>query len=189
MKLLRESPAEFLAPLYKPPERVFFSEISGIFGNAVLTGTSNGLLGLHLNRRLSDIAENISLRWGSEIIYDDSPFGEAHENISENVRAYLNGDTVTLKAVVQPVMLTPFTVNVHKYISRIPFGETLSYGDIADAMGKPGAARAVGAACGKNSVLIVVPCHRVVAANGIGGFSAGLDLKKRLLEFENINIF
>ncbi len=186
MKLLLESPAEFLAPLSSPPERVFISEITGEFGNAVLTGTSNGLLGLRLNRGLSDVAENISLRWGSEIIYDDTPFGTANGNIRDNIRAYLDGDTVTVKAAVQPVMLTLFTVNVHKYISRIPFGETCSYGEIAAAMGKPGASRAVGTACGKNSVLIVVPCHRVVASHGLGGFGAGLDLKKRLLKLEGI---
>ncbi|MFC1539807.1 methylated-DNA--[protein]-cysteine S-methyltransferase [Candidatus Latescibacterota bacterium] len=189
MKLLQESPVEFLDPLYHPPEKVFITEITGKFGNAVLVGTSNGLLSLRLNRRHSDVAETISLRWGSEIIFDESPFRVTNNNIKETVRAFLDGNSVPIKAVVQPVMLTPFTVNVHRYISRIPFGETYSYGEIAAAMGNPRASRAVGTACGKNSVLIVVPCHRVVASNGLGGFGAGLDLKKRLLTHEGVSSY
>jgi O-6-methylguanine DNA methyltransferase len=188
MKLLPESPAEFLAPLPRPPEKVFISEIIGDFGNAVLTGTPSGLLGLRLNQTLSDVAETISLKWGSEIICDDSPFGPANHNIREHIRAYLDGNDVPLNAVIQPVMLTPFTVDVHRYVSRIPYGVTCSYGEIAAYMGNPGAARAVGTACGKNSALIAVPCHRVVASNGIGGFGLDINLKKRLLFHENIKI-
>ncbi|MFC1551743.1 methylated-DNA--[protein]-cysteine S-methyltransferase [Candidatus Latescibacterota bacterium] len=186
MKLLRESPAEFLAPLSSPPETVFISEITGDFGNAVLTGTSNGLLGLRLNRSLTDVAETVSLKWGSEIICDDSPFGPANNNIREHIRGYLDGNDVTVGVVIQPVMLTQFTVDVHRYVSRIPFGETCSYGEIAAYMGNPGAARAVGTACGKNSALIAVPCHRVVASNGIGGFGLDINLKKQLLALEHV---
>ena len=102
------------------------------------------------------------------------------------MQGYLDGDPAPIRVTFQPVMLTPFTLEVHRYISCIPFGETCSYSDIARTMGKPGAARVVGGACGKNQVLIVVPCHRVVAMTGLGGFGGGLTLKKRLLEHEGI---
>jgi methylated-DNA-[protein]-cysteine S-methyltransferase len=70
-------------------------------------------------------------------------------------------------------------------LTRIPFGETRSYGEIADALGRPGAARAVGSANARNVLPVVVPCHRVIAADGtLGGFNGGLHLKERLLEHE-----
>jgi methylated-DNA-[protein]-cysteine S-methyltransferase len=70
-------------------------------------------------------------------------------------------------------------------LTRIPFGETRSYGEIADNLGRPGAARAVGRANASNVLPVVVPCHRVIAADGtLGGFNGGLHLKKRLLEHE-----
>ena len=70
-------------------------------------------------------------------------------------------------------------------LTRIPFGETRSYGEIADNLGRPGAARAVGRANASNVLPVVVPCHRVIAADGtLGGFNGGLHLKERLLEHE-----
>lgn len=70
---------------------------------------------------------------------------------------------------------------------RIPPGETRSYGEIAAALGQPLASRAVGGACGANPIPVLVPCHRVLAANGrLGGFSGGLDWKRRLLAIEGV---
>jgi methylated-DNA-[protein]-cysteine S-methyltransferase len=69
-------------------------------------------------------------------------------------------------------------------IEQIPYGTTATYGQLAAAIGRPGAARAVGAACGANPVPLLRPCHRVVAAHGLGGFSGDLELKAALLELE-----
>ncbi len=66
----------------------------------------------------------------------------------------------------------------------IPFGETMTYGDLADSIGAPGACRAVGNACGANPLPLLIPCHRVVGKGGLGGFSAGLGWKKFLLSLE-----
>ena len=80
---------------------------------------------------------------------------------------------------------TAFQREVWQELRRIPRGETRTYGDIAAAMGRPGAASAVGQACGANPVPILVPCHRVLAAQGrLGGFSGGLRWKRLLLERE-----
>src|SRR5262245_62983843 len=80
---------------------------------------------------------------------------------------------------------TDFEAKVWKRLARIPHGETCTYAEIAHAVGAPGAARAAGAAIGKNPVPIVVPCHRVVGANGsLTGFGGGLGRKKWLLEHE-----
>ncbi|MCB0364824.1 MAG: methylated-DNA--[protein]-cysteine S-methyltransferase [Bdellovibrionaceae bacterium] len=80
---------------------------------------------------------------------------------------------------------TPFQRQVWRKMAQIPYGRSLSYGDLAAQVGKPGAARAVGSACGKNPWLILVPCHRVLAANGgMGGFALGLKAKQCLLNLE-----
>jgi methylated-DNA-[protein]-cysteine S-methyltransferase len=81
---------------------------------------------------------------------------------------------------------TEFQRRVWKALLTIPFGETRSYGEIAEQIGAPGAARAVGLANGHNPIAIVVPCHRVIGANGsLTGFGGGLDRKRTLLELEN----
>ena len=69
-------------------------------------------------------------------------------------------------------------------IRAIPPGDAWTYGEVAQAIGKPGAARAVGGALGRNRVPVLIPCHRVVAAGGLGGFGLGLDAKKALLAAE-----
>lgn len=73
---------------------------------------------------------------------------------------------------------------VWERMAKIPYGETVTYGQLADFVGKHGAARAVGRACNKNSLPLIVPCHRVVGKNGLTGFAAGLEVKKFLLELE-----
>jgi methylated-DNA-[protein]-cysteine S-methyltransferase len=83
--------------------------------------------------------------------------------------------------------LTPFQQSVLHECGRIPPGKTLTYGELADRAGRPGAARAVGNALARNPVPLVIPCHRVVASGGVlGGFSAeaGVGLKKQLLALE-----
>jgi len=82
---------------------------------------------------------------------------------------------------------TDFQRSVWRELLKIRSGSTRSYGELAARLRKPGAARAVGAACGANPVPVLVPCHRVLAANGrLGGFSGGLDWKKRLLSAEGV---
>jgi O-6-methylguanine DNA methyltransferase len=82
---------------------------------------------------------------------------------------------------------TPFQQNVWRALQKISRGKTRSYGEIARQIGKPRAVRAVGGACGANSIPIFVPCHRVLAANGkLGGFSGGSNWKRKLLAREGI---
>ncbi|NTU53180.1 MAG: methylated-DNA--[protein]-cysteine S-methyltransferase [Chlorobiaceae bacterium] len=78
-----------------------------------------------------------------------------------------------------------FAQRVREGLLGISYGSTVSYGELAASIGSPGAARAVGMACGRNPLPIIVPCHRVVVAGGrIGGYSAGTELKQWLLDFE-----
>jgi len=84
---------------------------------------------------------------------------------------------------------TDFQQSVWREMLKISLGNTKSYGEIASAIGKPKAVRAVGGACGANPIPVLVPCHRILAANEkIGGFSGGLDWKRDLLAREGIKI-
>ena len=81
---------------------------------------------------------------------------------------------------------TPFQRRVWAALRDIPYGETVSYGELAAALGRPTASRAVGLANGKNPISIIVPCHRVVGADGsMTGYGGGLERKRWLLSFEN----
>ena len=82
---------------------------------------------------------------------------------------------------------TEFQKSVWREMLKIPAGKTKSYGEVAEAIGNPKAVRAVGGACGANPIPVLVPCHRILAANKkIGGFSGGLDRKRQLLQNEGI---
>ena len=81
---------------------------------------------------------------------------------------------------------TEFQKKVWVEMAKIPFGETMSYGELAEKIGCPKGARAVGLACNKNKIPIIIPCHRVVGKNGnLTGFAGGLDVKAQLLKLEN----
>jgi methylated-DNA-[protein]-cysteine S-methyltransferase len=81
---------------------------------------------------------------------------------------------------------TPFQREVWAELSRIPYGETISYGELARRVGRPKGPRAVGQANGRNPIAIIVPCHRVLASNGIGGYGGGLTCKRTLLTVEGV---
>ncbi|MFF1506527.1 methylated-DNA--[protein]-cysteine S-methyltransferase [Streptomyces sp. NPDC058326] len=112
---------------------------------------------------------------------DPRPFGEAIRQLD----AYFAGE---LTAFDLPLHLigTPFQKRVWEQLLRIPYGETRTYGELAEELGSPGSSRAVGLANGKNPVSIIVPCHRVIGAGGgLTGYGGGLDRKQRLLAFES----
>ncbi len=90
---------------------------------------------------------------------------------------------------LDPDQGTPFQRRVWQELCRIPFGETRTYSQVAQAVGRPNAARAIGQCNARNPWAIIVPCHRVVGANAaLTGYAGGLDIKKRLLEWEGISV-
>ncbi|HEY8085886.1 MAG TPA: methylated-DNA--[protein]-cysteine S-methyltransferase [Methylophilaceae bacterium] len=100
--------------------------------------------------------------------------------------AYFAGDMNALKNIPTATGGTAFQVKVWNALRRIPVGRTMSYGGLAMQIGHPRSARAVGLANGSNPIAIVVPCHRVIGANGsLTGFAGGLERKRWLLEHEN----
>ena len=117
---------------------------------------------------------------GIEIVEDAERTAEVRRQLAE----YFAGDRREFDLELAPEG-TPFERSVWEALRAIPFGETRSYSEIAAAIGHPGAARAVGRANGANPIPIVVPCHRVIGANGsLTGFGGGMENKSRLLELE-----
>ena len=112
-----------------------------------------------------------------------SPVREAARQLEE----YLDGRRRSF-ALALEVAGTTFQRAVWHAVSRIPWGETRSYANIADAIGRPASARPVGQAVGRNPLPIIWPCHRVVASDGIGGYGGGIDLKVALLRLEGAPI-
>ena len=118
---------------------------------------------------------------------DRLPGSRLERQVADQLREYVDGDR---KDFTFPIELvgSDFNRKVWHRVSRIPYGQTVTYGEIAREFEKPGAARAVGTANGRNPIPIVVPCHRVVAAGGkLGGFGGGLPLKRKLLDLECSN--
>ncbi len=113
-----------------------------------------------------------------------SPGAGALTRLRDQLEAYAAGNRKTFEV---PCRLhgTPFELRVWAALQRIPFGETRSYGQLAATMGDPNLSRAVGRANGANPVSILVPCHRVIGANGtLTGYAGGLPMKERLLRLE-----
>ncbi|HZY00571.1 MAG TPA: methylated-DNA--[protein]-cysteine S-methyltransferase [Dermatophilaceae bacterium] len=109
---------------------------------------------------------------------------EPLKSAADQLDAYFAG-TLTRFTVPLAPRGTGFQQRVWAALQEIPYGETESYGQLAERIGSPGAARAVGLANGKNPIGIVIPCHRVVGSNGnLTGYGGGLDRKKQLLDLE-----
>ena len=128
----------------------------------------------------SDIEDGLLADGYESFVQDSGRTERLRREISEYYSGGRREFTVKLAASG-----TPWQRKVWEALRNIPFGETRSYSQVADMVGSPGAARAVGGANACNRVPLVVPCHRVIAADGsLGGFNGGLHLKKRLLEHE-----
>jgi methylated-DNA-[protein]-cysteine S-methyltransferase len=110
----------------------------------------------------------------------DEEFTDAARQLAE----YFAGDRTTFDLPLRPVG-SDFELAVWHQLTLIPYGETRSYGHVAKAVGEPGGAQAVGAANGRNPLAVVVPCHRVIGADGsLIGFGGGLPRKRFLLDLE-----
>jgi O-6-methylguanine DNA methyltransferase len=134
---------------------------------------------LGLAKENSFMAELTNSAPNAELIEDRTH----NEGLIEIIEAYLDGKNPAMK-VAWDINVTPFMYNVYRSACTIPYGETKPYKDVACMAGVPKGARAVGQALKKNPLVICIPCHRVVAVNGIGGFSSGIDMKRYLLGLE-----
>jgi methylated-DNA-[protein]-cysteine S-methyltransferase len=161
-------------------EMFVFSRYHSLLGTYILASSREGLVCVKTEKQ----AKAYFARWKREKIelrQDDS----RHSNLIDQLDAYFAGK---LRQFILPLDLrgTQFQHQVWESIQKIPWGETRSYLQIAEALGRPSSSRAVGGAVGSNPVAIVVPCHRVVGSGGnLTGYGGGLERKAALLELEN----
>jgi methylated-DNA-[protein]-cysteine S-methyltransferase len=143
--------------------------------------SERGLVRLTLPRPSADEALKALGELTHQAIRSDEQFAD----LAARLRGYFRGENPSFPDVLDLSEGTPFQRAVWEGAQRIPYGETRSYGELAEEIGRPGAARAVGHAMSRNPVAIVIPCHRVVAGGGkLGGFGNRPDLKWSLLSLE-----
>jgi methylated-DNA-[protein]-cysteine S-methyltransferase len=151
-----------------------FSTFDSPVGELLLVGDDEGLRGLYLPEHKR--GPQVGPGWRR----DDAALAAVRAQLGE----YFAGERTDFDLPLAPAG-TPFQLEVWEQLERIPYGETRCYGDLARELGRPGAARAVGAANGRNPISIVVPCHRVVGSTGtLTGYAGGVAVKERLLAHE-----
>ena len=147
-----------------------FAVMESPIGPITLASTERGLAGVHFGDAVPPHG-----------VMDEA----VHRHVIQQLQEYFDGKRTEFDLRLD-LQGTSFQREVWSRLQAIPYGETCSYGEIARAIGKPGAARAVGMANHENPVAVVVPCHRVVGSDGsLTGYAGGLDVKKRLLAIES----
>lgn len=148
--------------------------IDSPIGPLKLTSREGVLTGVHMhNQRHAPTVQATCER-------DDAPFAP----VAQQLRAYFAGELTEFDLPMQ-LEGTEFQRRVWAALREIPYGKTISYGELAARIGSPGASRAVGLANGRNPIAIIVPCHRVIGSDGsLTGYGGGLDRKVWLLEHE-----
>jgi methylated-DNA-[protein]-cysteine S-methyltransferase len=156
----------------------FFTHFDSPIGTLLAIGTENAITDLHM------VSGKYVPKLGDDWI--DSPKLPVFLQLRTELGEYFAGKRKTFDVKLAPEG-TEFQRAAWKALTKIPFGQTRSYGEQAAAIGKPKAMRAIGAANGRNPIAIVVPCHRVIGANGtLTGYAGGLDKKEFLLKLEGI---
>jgi len=160
----------------------YFSELETPIGLLLLRGTEHGLTGLYM----------LNHKHGPET--DEQRGWQRHDALFKTARNQLTDyfahrrQTFDLPIDRPALGGTAFQQRVWAELEKIPFGLTISYGELAQRIGKPFASRAVGLANGRNPISIIVPCHRVIGANGsLTGYGGGIERKRWLLDFERGN--
>lgn len=149
-------------------------------------GSTTGLLSTTLPH---PSAQEIHQLFGNSINHARWP-PHLFRDLIKRLRTYFSGHRVDFPDKLDLSGATGFQREVWEATRLIPYGETRSYRWVAEQIKNPGALRAVGQALGRNPLLIIVPCHRVLASNGqLGGFTSGIDMKKRLLRLEGMTSF
>ena len=164
----------------KPVEVAVMVQVNSPIGNLLFSATPHGLAGVQFENDtverfvVADAFNKTELKQATHFVHV----------VEQQLKDYFARQR-TVFEVELDLHGTPFQVDVWKSLARIPYGKTTSYGQQAKWIGRPTAVRAVGGANGRNPVAIVLPCHRVVGANGsLTGFGGGLERKTWLLELE-----
>jgi methylated-DNA-[protein]-cysteine S-methyltransferase len=161
---------------------VAYAEIDSPIGELILFVTPRGLLRVkYADEPIEDVLADVAARVSPRILRAPSRTDEARRQLE----GYFGLRRRTFSLPIDWSLVHGFATGVLRQTARIPFGEVRTYGQVAAEAGSPRAARATGNALGSNPIPIVVPCHRVLHADGgLGGYSGGLDRKRYLLGLE-----
>jgi methylated-DNA-[protein]-cysteine S-methyltransferase len=163
------------APVSTDVSTTRYTAMASPIGELVLTANDDGLTGVHMVPHV----DRADLR-GARRDDDDAVLAETRRQLDE----YFAGDRTDFDLPLAPTG-TDFQRLVWAGLCAIPYGETISYGELAERIGRPNAQRAVGLANGRNPIAVIVPCHRVIGADGsLTGYGGGLDRKQLLLGLE-----
>jgi methylated-DNA-[protein]-cysteine S-methyltransferase len=144
-------------------------------GALYLTASSKGVRGICWSKQPVKLIKSLGRSCPEEKILDDT---------RAQLEEYFDGQRKIFDVPLD-VEGTAFQKHVWRELAKIPFGQTVSYGGVAKGIKNPKAVRAVGSANGKNPVCVIIPCHRVIAADGsIGGYAGGIAVKRQLLRLE-----
>jgi O-6-methylguanine DNA methyltransferase len=167
---------------------IYYTQLDSPWGPLFLAGTEQGVCNCAFlpDHTLADIPAQLAKKNHETMIKEAvGPLGPAIELL----KCYFSGEA-ELDRYPLDLQGSPFALRVWSTLRKIPLGKVATYGEIAARIGKPRGARAVGQACGRNPVILFVPCHRVLAAHGkLGGFGSGLSLKEALLGHEGVSIY
>lgn len=154
-------------------------------GSMILLARDGVLLLLEFEEAGDRVARELKFRFGSyQLVPAGDPFG-----LTSRVRAYFSGDLDAIEGIATDGGGTDFQRRVWAELRRIPCGTTISYGELATRLGDRNAMRAVGLANGRNPIAVVVPCHRVIGADGsTTGYGGGVERKKWLLAHEGLAV-
>jgi methylated-DNA-[protein]-cysteine S-methyltransferase len=168
----------------KPPETFGLDRLQTPIGTALLVTDADGALrALDWEDFESRMRELLRLQYGAPLLQAAA----APDHLRSALKRYFAGDLACLKTIKWRVAGTPFQRKVWTALRSIPAGTTKSYGALAAQLDMPKAMRAVGLANGSNPISVVVPCHRVIGANGsLTGYGGGLERKRWLLEHEGV---
>jgi O-6-methylguanine DNA methyltransferase len=157
---------------------------SPIGGMLIVTDDDDVTRAVEFEDHLPRLHQLLRIHYGTYELADSPGSGAAIHAL----RAYFGGDLAAIEAVAVQTEGTAFQRDVWRALRDIPAGQTTSYGQLAVDLGRPGASRAVGLANGSNPVSLIVPCHRVIGANGaLTGYGGGIERKRWLLEHERVN--
>jgi len=170
----------------KPPETFLLDRLQTPIGTALLVTDADGVLrAFDWEDHASRLKQLLRLQHGAVSLKD----GRAPQKIRAALSAYFKGDLASLGTIEWRVAGTPFQRKVWMALAKIPPGTTMSYGALAARLGMPKALRAVGHANGSNPLSVVVPCHRLIGANGsLVKYGSGLMRKRWLLAHEGVDL-
>jgi methylated-DNA-[protein]-cysteine S-methyltransferase len=170
-------------PDRRPP--VYYAGMEGPIGDLWMAVTEKGLMRVSFAQDETSFITEVHERTRTEVIRSS----EKLAGIVAELKEYFSGTRSRFDFAIDLSLVTPFQRRVLQAAANIPIGQVITYGELAGRIGQPQASRAVGQALGRNPVPVVIPCHRIVGGGGgIGGYTGGLHIKRKLLQIEGVAI-